>query len=284
MSTGITEIECEKLLALSQIPLGDVVVNPYRGCVFGCAYCYVRLNKQARKRDAAWGTYVDVKVNALAILERELTGELPGRVLLGSTTEVYQPVEERYQLTRQILERLNRETIAVTIMTRSLLIERDIDLLKENRDAIVYFTLSPFSNAVQHVLEPGAPANEERMRVIERLIDAGITVHVYVNPIIPHVSEPKKIFDAYKDRVQYIDFEGINLAMIDPAQVVDALQKGGHEPELFAALIASGEKWNCYWKKMEDDMQGWVRPDGLNLQFFTHPHADFFRVLDYKQK
>ncbi len=118
MKCSITEIQCVRVLAPSSIELGESVINPYRGCSVGCKYCYVQKNKSAQKRNAPWGSFVDVKVNSPRILHNELKIKNIKRVLIGSTTEVYQPCEEMYQLMREILTVLKWSTCYFSIRKR----------------------------------------------------------------------------------------------------------------------------------------------------------------------
>jgi DNA repair photolyase len=243
----------------------------------------VRFNKQTLKRKEEWGTFVDVKINALEVLERELALCRPKRVLIGSTTECYQPCEVTYQLTRQIIERLNKEKIPVTIMTRSPLIERDCELIAENREPVIYFTVSPLPSDLQKVLEPGAPRNSAREKAIRALRARDITVHVYVTPIIPTVSDPYAVFEKFKDVVGFIDFEGLNLKMINPERVLALLKGNGYETSVLNELFSSAEAWDHYWACVGKEIRAWEKERDVRLQFFHHHFSDYFGILDYQQ-
>src|SRR5690606_15000092 len=150
-------------------------VNPYRGCFHGCAYCYARPTHQYLGFGA--GTDFDrkivVKTNAPALLDRELRrprlrGEL---VAFSGVTDCYQPLEASYELPRACLEVCARHRQPVTIITKSALIERDVDVLARVRDAggVRAFVSVPFADpALARAIEPFAPSPDRRLRAIGR--------------------------------------------------------------------------------------------------------------------
>jgi len=230
MMPAVREIICERILTKSQIPLGDYVVNPYRGCVWGCRYCYVRKNKHVQKRAEAWGSFVDVKINAVEKLKEQLCRCTLRRVLLGSTTEVYQPCEKKYGLTREIIKTLNQNQIPVTIMTRSPDILRDLQILLDNPDPVIYFTVTPLPPKVRVLLEGSAPPNHERIRAIKELVKNNICVHVYLNPVIPYISNVEEMLGSMAGGVQYLDIESINPTMTMCSEILNHLYQDDSVP------------------------------------------------------
>src|SRR6267143_4222840 len=125
----IKETRCNTLL--HKLAFGSstgYTANYYKGCTPGSTYCYAPSLTHDERR---WGTYVDVKVNAPAVLDRELRGLRKDEVFLSSASDPYQPVEARYRLTRRCLESLRRNHFPVSILTRSPLVLRDLDLIKK---------------------------------------------------------------------------------------------------------------------------------------------------------
>ena len=98
----IIEQKITTILRPTSINLAPYVINPYQGCQLGCLFCYAQFSKKAQKEPFKWGEYVKVKVNALEVLNRELGSIRPEKVLLGSTTECFQPVEKKYGITQSI--------------------------------------------------------------------------------------------------------------------------------------------------------------------------------------
>jgi len=282
MSCKEYEIKAERILAPSSIPLGEYVINPYRGCSLGCQFCYAQQNKAIQKRHAAWGSFVDIKINAPDLLAEEIRNNKPRSVLIGSTTEVYQPCEKRYELMRAILKLLNQQGIAYTILTRSSLITRDIDLLTENKAATIYFTVCSYADKVRTSLEPHSLPLKARLDVIEQLNKHSIKTYAYINPFIPYISEYEKLIAQCAQWSPLIDIEGLNIQMVNWEVLSQKLREAGVEQtgEL-GALVNDQNAWDNYWKYIELDMMRCKQKYAVDLRIFTHPHKGYFGVLDY---
>ena len=124
---------CKTILSPSRIGGVDYAVNPYIGCEHGCVYCYARFMSRLGHRGEEWGSFVDVKVNAPQVLRAEAVRRKPGRVLLSSVTDPYQPVERRFKLTRSILRILLDYGYPIVVQTKSTLVLRDIKHLSLRR-------------------------------------------------------------------------------------------------------------------------------------------------------
>jgi DNA repair photolyase len=176
----VGEVRCKTLLhRLDFGSTSEVTANFYRGCSHGCVYCYVP-SLIHDERD--WGSYVDAKVNAVEVLDRETRHMKPTLVFLSSATDPYQPVEARYRLTRRCLELLHRRGFPVTILTRSPLVLRDIDLLKKFEWVRVGVSIS---TVPERRFEPGVVPLERRIECLRRLAAEGIKTWVSLAPIIP---------------------------------------------------------------------------------------------------
>ena len=186
----------------------NVSLNPYRGCEHGCIYCFARPTHSylGLSPGLDFETRLYAKVNAAELLRRELAkpAYVPEHIAIGVNTDAYQPCERERKLTRQVLEVLSECRHAVGLVTKSSLIERDIDLLAPmaaQHLACAAITLTTLDPAIARTLEPRAAAPARRLRTIETLARAGIPVSVSVAPIIPFVTEPEieKILEAARD-------------------------------------------------------------------------------------
>ncbi|MEW6660408.1 MAG: radical SAM protein [Thermodesulfobacteriota bacterium] len=184
----ITAITARTALVRSKIPGVDYVINPYLGCGHGCRYCYaVFMRKYAHHhRESPWGAFVEVKVNLPEVLRAELRRKKrPGRALLASVCDPYQPVEAKYRLTRQCLEILGEYGWGIDILTRSPLVCRDLDLLTTLPDVTVGLSIPTDDDRVRKILEPKAPPIGARVAALKRLQEAGLTPWVFIAPMLP---------------------------------------------------------------------------------------------------
>jgi len=178
------------------IPFG-VSLNPYRGCEHGCIYCFARPTHSylGLSPGLDFESRIYAKVNAPELLQRELAAPSyrPESIALGVNTDAYQPCERELKITRRVLEILHECEHPVGLITKSALIERDIDLLApmaKKRLAAAAVTITTLDPAIARTLEPRAAAPARRLRTIRTLTDAGIPVGVSIAPVIPFVTEP----------------------------------------------------------------------------------------------
>jgi DNA repair photolyase len=186
----------------------NVSLNPYRGCEHGCIYCFARPTHSylGLSPGLDFESRLFAKVNAADLLRRELAhpSYVPEHIAVGVNTDAYQPCERERRITRQVLEVLHECNHPVGLITKSALIERDIDLLApmaQKQLACAAITLTTLDPAISRTLEPRAAAPARRLRAIRTLTEAGIPVSVSVAPIIPFVTEPEieKILEAARD-------------------------------------------------------------------------------------
>lgn len=184
-------------------------VNPYLGCEHGCIYCYARPThaRLGLSPGLDFETKLTLKTNAAELLDQELrqTRYRCTPLAVGTITDAYQPVERHYQITRRILEVLHQLHHPCSIVTKSALIERDIDILRSmaaNELVQISITLTTLNNDLARKLEPRAAAPQRRLKVIENLAQAGIPVSVSLAPLIPALNdaELETLLSAAADR------------------------------------------------------------------------------------
>jgi DNA repair photolyase len=174
----------------------DVSINPYRGCSHACVYCFARPSHAylGLSPGLDFETKLFYKADAVSLLEAELSRPryVCKPIALGINTDGYQPLEKRLGITRSILNVLARCRHPVTIVTKSALIVRDIDLLADlAKDHLVSVSLSitSLTNDIKRTLEPRTASPHARLRVIEQLAQVGIPVGVMVAPVIPAITD-----------------------------------------------------------------------------------------------
>ena len=195
------EITCKTILSKSR--LEDYSINPYRGCTHCCKYCYAPyILREGRE----WGTFIEPKINAPEVLEKELKRNKPGNIFISSVTDPYNSLENKYKLTRRVLEKLIGTKFTASIQTKSPLILRDLDLLKKIK-CEVGMTITTFDEKARKVFEPNASPSLERLETLKKLKEEGIRTYVFFGPMMPFISDAnldgtvKKFSSAKPDKV-----------------------------------------------------------------------------------
>jgi DNA repair photolyase len=186
----IREVECRSLLNKSG--LADYAVNCYAGCSHGCRYCYARFATRYSHPGESWGDFVDVKINAPTVLEKELRRRRAGRVFMSSVCDGWQPAESGYGLSGQCLEMLIRRGFPVTILTKSGLILRDLGLLAGKPDVELGVTVTALNEDVRKYIEPAGAATESRFHVLEEARRRGIETYAFVGPLLPGLTDTEE--------------------------------------------------------------------------------------------
>lgn len=183
----------------------DKSINPYRGCEHGCVYCFARPTHSYMGLSAGldFESRLFAKPNTAKLLERELSrkGYVPKVIALGTNTDVYQPIEKEWRITRQILEVLEAANHPVAIVTKSALVLRDIDILERMAArglAKVVVSVTTLDRRLSRAMEPRAATPGLRLKAIHDLSKAGIPVSVMVAPVIPALNdhEIERILDS----------------------------------------------------------------------------------------
>jgi DNA repair photolyase len=192
----VREIVCTSILTKSGIDGVDYALNPYVGCGHTCVYCYATFMKRFTGHTEAWGTFVDVKVNAAEVLARQLRRARPGNINFGTVTDAYQPLEADYGITRACLEALADWGQPVTILTKSALVLRDLDLLVRLKDVEVAFTITTLDDELRQRFELGASPISARLEALRALAEAGIRTWAFCGPLLPFLSDGEAQVDA----------------------------------------------------------------------------------------
>lgn len=178
-------------------------VNPYRGCVHACVYCYARRYHEylALGPGHDFEQQIFVKVNAVEVLRRELARKSWNReaVAVGTAVDPYQPAEGRYRLTRGILEALADYDTPCSIVTKNSMILRDLDVLQRlarGPGVTVAFSITTLNSALAKRIEPDTPPPQQRLRVMRQLVQAGVRTGVLLAPILPGLTDDTHSLEA----------------------------------------------------------------------------------------
>jgi len=159
-----------------------------------------------------WGEFVDVKINAADLLRGEITKKKRKRVWVSGVCDPYQPLEAKYRLTRQCLEILARNTWPVVIQTRSPLVLRDIDILKDAGDFEVGFSVTTADERIRELFEPNAPPITDRIQALDELHKAGIRTYAMIAPMLPGA---EGLAELLRGKVDYVVIDRMNYHYAD---------------------------------------------------------------------
>ncbi|HUJ86281.1 MAG TPA: PA0069 family radical SAM protein [Burkholderiales bacterium] len=198
LETSVTEERARSIIQRNESPdlPFELSINPYRGCEHGCIYCYARPSHAYLELSPGldFESKLFAKLNAVELLREELSrpGYRPSPIALGANTDCYQPIERRYRITRGLIELLAECRHPLTIVTKSALVERDLDLLGpmgRSNLAKVFVSLGTLDRTLARRLEPRAASPQRRLDTIRALSGAGVPVGVMLAPVIPALSD-----------------------------------------------------------------------------------------------
>ena len=178
----------------------DYTLNPYSGCTFGCTYCYAAFFAKTDELKDEWGSWVEIKENALDLLiKKRRTPLTDNTIYMATVTDPYQPIERNLELTRDILrELLEHHQPKLMIQTRSPLVTRDIDLLRQFKHVRVNMTIPTDDDDIRRAFEPTCPSNAQRLTAITEIASAGIEACVTMTPLLP-VRDPEQFAQDLKN-------------------------------------------------------------------------------------
>ena len=237
----VREIECKSILTRSGIEGVDYALNPYVGCQHACAYCYATFIKRFTGHHEEWGAFVDVRVNAAEVLARQLRRAQPGLVMFSSVTDAYQPLESKYGITRRCLEVLAGHDLPVSILTKSALVLRDLDLIRRLKDPDVALTITTLDEEVRRRFEPHSSSSAERLEALSALTEAGISTWVFCGPLLPILSDGEAEMEALfgeiaRVGVKSILVDSLNLRGACWGRIRPVLE--AHYPDLVEAYLS----------------------------------------------
>lgn len=272
----IKEVECQRILNPTSIDLGEYVINPYRGCEFSCLYCYVRHNKVTLRETRCWGKYVDIRSKAPALLEKELGLKKPHRVLLGSTTDCFQPLETTWQITRQILAILNRQRVYYSILTRSPLVLSALPLLKEGFCEAIYFTINQYDEPMKNLLEPKSPSFASRKEAIKILLEEKVPVIPYFSPLLPCISDFSEVFHNF-EQAQQVGFEGLNFHLGNIHEIIEAIAAVYPKIKiLYQTMLSDQKTYDQTFGRIKKEIIKLAIAARKNHRIFIHGWRGFF--------
>ena len=259
-------IDVKDYVTKSNLPASDYVINPYVGCSHGCKYCYACFMKRFTGHNEEWGTFIDVKHCSKPISAKKLKNK---SVFLSSVTDCYNPFEEKYQITRKILEQLLKIDCQISIATKSNLILRDLDLLKLCKNLKVSISVNTLDENFKNDMD-SASSISERLKTLNELHNNGIYTVLFMSPIFPKITDYKKIIEVSKDFVDEYWFENLNLRGSYKSVILSYIKNNYPDlTNLYDEIYVRGK--NDYWVDLSVNIDNYCRNNHINYtNYFYH--------------
>lgn len=249
----IKEIESISLVNKSNLPETDYVANPYTGCSHGCIYCYARFMKRFTGHQEPWGEFVDVKINAKELAKKELSKLGQKTVLLSSVTDPYQPLERKYELTRKILEQAVVNNTPISILTKSNLVLRDLDLLKQLDNCSVGISFSSSNDSIREIFEPRTSSVEQKFKALDEIKKSGVKTYAFLGPILPELTNIETLFERFSQiRTDLVMVENLNMKGTIFSSVINVIRE--NYPNLVDLYYHIQQKPDSYWNPIKSEI------------------------------
>ena len=223
--------------------------------------------KRFTKHEELWGHFLDVKINSPEVLTKEMSKKPKrGIVLLGSVTDVYQSTEKKYRITRKILEILARHNFPISILTKSNLVLRDIDLFKKFSSCEVGLTITSADEDVVTNFEPHSSSFKQRIESLQKLRKNGIGTYAFIGPILPALTDLEAIFRAIHGKVNFVMAESLNTKCGNRSFIESVIST--QYPELLDIYRNGFNKE--YWDEIEDIVEKLAYKYKIPLRGFFH--------------
>lgn len=253
----IRDVDTKNIMTKSSLPVGGYSVNPYVGCTHGCKYCYASFMKRFSGHTEPWGTFLDVKHWPEIKNPWKYRGQ---RVVIGSVTDGYLPQEEQFQNTRKLLEQLKDSGSEILICTKSDLVVRDIDLLKELGKVTVSWSINTLDEDFRADMDK-AVSVARRLRAMKQVYDAGIRTVCFIAPVFPGITDFEAIFHRVKDQCDLVWLENLNLRGGFKQEILDYIQeKYPHLTPLYQAIYQKGDR--SYFQGLEEQAEQLANENG----------------------
>lgn len=266
MTVKIQLTEARSILSPTKIPGADYAANPYIGCTHACKYCYACFMKRFTNHPEPWGDFLDVKYwPAIKNL-----GKYKGkRVLVGTATDPYLPQEAKFGRTHAFLEEMKFSGAQISILTKSHLVVRDLDLLKQIDHVSVAFSINTLDEKFRRDMDRTPPI-QRRLEAMETIHSAGIPTATFISPIFPGITDAFAIIDAVKDICDEVWLENLNLRGEYRPRIMSYIK--ANYPELlplYQQIYIAKDR--SYWQNLALDLDAYATKLGIKLtNYFYH--------------
>ena len=262
----INTVQVKDYVTKSNLPASDFVINPYIGCPNGCKYCYASFMKRFTGHTETWGSFIDVKYCDKPISAKRLTGK---SVFLSSVTDCYNKYEEEYCITRKILEQLVTIDCELGISTKSKLILRDIDLLRQCKNLKVSLSINTLDENFKNDMDHGSSI-KDRLDTLKELHSNGIYTVLFISPMFPEITDYRAIIENSYNYIDEYWFENLNLRGSYKKTILDYINDTyPNLSELYNDIFVKGNK--DYWLYLSMQIENYCKEHNVkHINYFYH--------------
>lgn len=258
MEPIIREIKTKNVITKTDIPVCDFAVNPYVGCTHGCKYCYACFMKRFTNHSEPWGEFLDVKYWEPVRNPGKYAGK---ELFFGTVTDPYNPQEKVFRRTRALLEELMGSGVRISIQTKSDLVLRDLDLIKEFPDARVGFSVNTLDERFREDMD-NAVSIERRLEAMKKLHSEGIRTTCFISPIFPGITDVEEIIGRVKEDCNLIWLENLNLrGSYKPVIMAYIKEKYPSLIPMYEGIYMHASRG--YWTALNEELSSYCIANGL---------------------
>ncbi|MDR1460091.1 MAG: radical SAM protein [Campylobacteraceae bacterium] len=253
-------------MSKSKLPSVDFAINPYVGCPHKCLYCYAEFMKKFTNHKEKWGDFLDVKMCCEKInIEKFKDCD----IFLSSVTDAYNPFEKKYGVTKQILEQFTQSNARISILTKSNLVLRDIEIFKKIPNISVGFSINTVNDDIRKQIEPYASSIEKRIEALKILHSESIDTWIFVSPMFPKITDFRKIIDTCKYFSNSFGFENLNLKNRYHERVLNYIREYHKDLlSLYQEIYMYGN--GDYWHKEAQEIHSHCQKNKINYSIHFH--------------
>ncbi len=257
-SIKLGQVKVKTVLTKSNLPIAGYSVNPYIGCTHACKYCYACFMKRFTGHEEPWGTFLDVKYWDKIKNPAKYDGQT---MIVGSVTDAYNPQEEQFRRTRAFLEEMQGSKINLIITTKSDLVVRDIDLIKNFPSPLVSWSVNTLDEKFKDDMDK-AVSIERRIAAMKKCHEEGIRTTCFISPIFPEITQVFDIIEKIKDFCDYIWLENLNLRGNFKADIMGYIAQ--NYPDLLPLYQQIYNKNDMtYWRILDQKVAQYAADNGF---------------------
>jgi len=259
MKVKIIQKRAKSIFTKTKIAGIKYTINQYVGCLHSCLYCYAKYLCQW-KQYGKWGTWVEVKINAPELVRGKF---VKGEVFMSTASDPYQFIEKEIELTKKVLTNMNKN-VKLSILTKSNLVLRDVDLFKKFKNISVGLTLNGFKGRLKKILEPFSPTHTQRVQALQQLSESKIDTFISISPIMPELVDVEQIINDTKDFTKYYILETLNLKLSGKTFVNFLIE---NYPEIYR-ILTNPERFKKFTKELNEV----IKKFNIKAELIKHSH------------